>query len=63
MEIESLGRILMVWLGLVTVFNGIMIIQMAKGRGQEGAKLALATSLFVFFGTGLSTFWIFRVLS
>ena len=63
MENTELGNVLAVWLSLITIFNGVMVVQMLKNRSQEGAKLALVTSLFVFFGTGLSAFWIFRALS
>jgi hypothetical protein len=63
MDLEFLGSILVVWLGIITLFNGALIYSMSKKQDEDGAVLAFGTSLFVFFGTAIATIWIFRAIS
>lgn len=62
MDLEILGSVLVVWLGIITIFNTAMLYNMSKRQDEDGATLAFGTALFVFFGTLIAMIWIMKSL-
>jgi len=64
MDLATLGKIIVVWLSLVSLFNLVMLVQMSKraNSGEDGAIAAVVTAAFVFFGTAAGVVWIWRSL-
>lgn len=63
MDQQTIGSVLIFWLGIITIFNLFMVVNMARKEQEPGSTLALGTAIFVFFGTAISTIWIWRQLS
>ena len=62
MDQGTIGSVLVFWLGIITAFNLMMVVNMSRREQEEGSTLALGTALFVFFGTAVATVWTWRQL-